>query len=58
MFYLKTEAQYGYARIVSKISTDPTLKNKTIYKDYIEYLNAVPLASDCLVKYCGINLPQ
>lgn len=49
---LNTEAQYGYARIVCKISTDLELRNKNIYKDYIEYLNAIPLASDCLVKYC------
>ena len=50
---LKTESQYGYARIVCKIFTHPILRGENIYKDYIEFLNAIPLASDCLVKYCG-----
>jgi superkiller protein 3 len=48
---LHTEALYGYARIVCKITTDPEQRNKNIYKDYIQFLNAIPLASDCLVKY-------
>ena len=52
----KTEALYGYARIVCKIATDLSLRNQNIYKDYIQFLNAIPLASDCLVKYTGWSM--
>ncbi len=41
--------------MVAKIFTDPELKTKQIYKDYIDFLNAIPLSSDCLLKYCGKN---
>jgi hypothetical protein len=40
---------------VCMLSNDKEFKKTDTYREYIEYMDAIPIASDCLVKYLSKN---